>query len=193
VLATRRARALIATSGAVALAAGMLNVAELVLAQRDLAAGGTGYALMICVYSVGFLIGSALAARRDGFVSGIALLVVGMLGTAVAPDLGLVLVTFTLTGAGNGLFIIGNRVTLQREVPERLHGRTFGLVASLDSWALAASVLGGGALVSTLGARPAFALSGVGLLVAGLVGQRVLRPAAPSLVLKGEAAMAWKI
>ena len=106
-------RALIGTSGAVAFAAATMNVGELVLAQRDLAAGPTGYALLVSAYGCGLVAGSLRAGRggdeRRRHVVGIAVLGVGMVATALAPVLAAALVTFAVTGFGNGLFIVSNR------------------------------------------------------------------------------------
>ena len=62
-LAAPSVRALIGTSGAVAFAAATMNVGELVLAQRDLAAGATGYALLVSAYGFGLVAGSLRAGR----------------------------------------------------------------------------------------------------------------------------------
>jgi MFS family permease len=169
VLRDRRVRALIATSGVVSFAAATMNVAELVLADHDLAAGASGYALLIAAYGVGMVAGS-LAAGREGderrrHIAGIACLGTGMVATALAPALAVALVTFAATGVGNGLFLRSNRLLLQRRVPERFHARAYGVLDASDSWAFAGAVLAGGALATALGSRAVFALGGAALLV----------------------------
>jgi MFS family permease len=181
-------RTLMCTSGAVVLVAGTMNVAELVLAQRELGAGSSGFALLICAYGCGLLSGSMLGASdtdEDGlrrrYLLGLALLGCGLVGSALAPALGLAMATFALSGLGNGLFVVSDRVLLQRLVPERLHGRTFGLLDSVDSWGFGGAVLAGGALASAYGGRTTFALAGAGTLLVWLLAARVLRRTRPVL------------
>jgi hypothetical protein len=59
-------------------------------------------------------------------------------------------------------------MVLQRAVRERLRGRAFGLVSSMDSWAICAAVVMGGAFVALIGARGTFTLAGLGLAALGL-------------------------
>jgi MFS family permease len=178
-LAAPSVRALIGTSGAVTFASATMNVAELVLAERDLAVGAAGYALLVGVYGCGLVAGSLYAGRegdeRRRHVAGIAVLGVGMVATALAPVLAAALVTFAATGFGNGLFVVSNRVLLQRAVPERLHGRAFGVLDAVDCWGFAGAVLAGGALATAAGGRVTFALSGAALLI--LFAAHVLRRA----------------
>ena len=181
-------RTLMCTSGAVVLVAGTMNVAELVLAQRELGAGSSGFALLICAYGCGLLSGSMLGASdtdEDGlrrrYLLGLVLIAAGLVGSSVAPVLGVAMVTFALSGVGNGLFVVSDRVLLQRIVPDRLHGRAFGLLDAVDSWGFGMAVLAGGALASTYGGRTTFALAGAGTLLVWLTAARVLRRTHPVL------------
>ena len=54
---------------------------------------------------------------------------------------------------------------LHGAIPERVHGRMFGLVDSCDCWGFGIAVVAGGALVSTLGGRATFAIAGGMLLI----------------------------
>jgi MFS family permease len=178
VLGDVRARVLLITSGVVTLAGGTLNVSELALSQHDLQAGGTGLALLIGAMGVGLTVGSGLGGvSRD--LLGLVLVAVGMLGAALAPVLVLTVLAFAVLGAGNGIFFVSNRVMLQRQVAEHLHGRAFGLVSSVDSWGVCAAVVLGGVLVATLGARPTLAIAGAAMTVIALVSRRALRAPAP--------------
>ena len=168
VLADPLVRRLITASAVVTLAAGTMNIAELVLAQSELHAGATGFALLVSAYGLGLIAGSLYAGRDGGnvrrrYAAGLVTLATGMLATSLAPGLGLALLTFAFTGAGNGLFSVSNRVMLHRAIPERIHGRAFGLVDSLDSWGFALAVIAGGALATTLGGRATFAIAGIAL------------------------------
>ena len=170
------ARTLVATSGAVVLVAGMMNVAELVLAQEELEAGGTGFAALLCAYGVGLVTGSLLGAGGTGhaglrrrYLASLAMLAAGLLGSATAVALPAALASFALTGAGNGLFVVSDRILLQRLVAERYHGRAFGLLDALDAWGFAGALLAGGALASVAGGRATFAVAGAGALAVLLV------------------------
>ncbi|MET0730384.1 MAG: MFS transporter [Solirubrobacterales bacterium] len=165
-LRDRFVRTLVITSGLVTLCAAMMNIGELVLAQQDLDAGATGFALLTAAYGLG-LIGGTLCAGRDGgdtrvtFFVGLGGVAAGMLGTALAPGLGFAMCTFAFTGAANGLFCTSKTTMLHRAVPERAHGRAFGLLDSLDSWGFGLAVVAGGALATAFGGRWLFAISGV--------------------------------
>lgn len=181
-------RTLMCTSGAVVLVAGTMNVAELVLAQRELGAGSSGFALLVCAYGAGLLGGSLLGASdtdEDGlrrrYLLGLVVLGAGLVGSALAPALGIAMATFAVSGLGNGLFVVSDRVLLQRLVPDRLHGRAFGLLDAVDSWGFGGALLLGGALASAYGGRTTFALAGIGTLLVWLLAARVLRRSDPVL------------
>jgi MFS family permease len=118
---------------------------------------------------------------RRRYLIGLVLLAAGLLGSSLAPAIGIAMVTFALSGFGNGLFVISDRVLIQRLVPERLHGRAFGLLDSVDSWGFGGALLAGGALASAYGGRTTFALAGIGTLIVWLLAARVLRRARPAL------------
>jgi MFS family permease len=174
-------RTLMTGSGAVILVAGAMNVAELVLAQQELGSGRAGFALLASAYGCGLIAGSLLGARDDGevgirrrYLAGMGLMVAGLIGSAVAPAIGLAMLTFAVTGAGNALFVISDRVLLQRLVPDRLHGRAFGLLDSIEAWGFGGAVVGGGLLAGTAGGRVTFAVAGAGLLLVLIAATRAL-------------------
>jgi MFS family permease len=176
------ARRLILTSGAVIFTCGTTNVAELVLAKRDLHAGGTGFGLLVSAYACGMLAGSLLGSRGEAavtrrYLGAIAALALGLLGSAAAPALPFALASFALAGAGNGLFIVAGRLLLTRTVPDRLHGRAFGVLDAVDSWGFGAAVLLGGALVAAGGGRVTFALAGAATLLVGALAALAARHA----------------
>ena len=174
-------RTLMTGSGAVVLVAGAMNVAELVLAQQELGSGRAGFALLASAYGCGLIAGSLLGARDDGeagirrrYLAGMALMVAGLTGSALAPVIGLAMLTFAVTGAGNALFVISDRVLLQRLVPDRLHGRAFGLLDSIEAWGFGGAVVGGGLLASLAGGRATFAVAGAVMLLVLVAASRAL-------------------
>jgi MFS family permease len=168
-LRDRTVRGLLATSGAVMLVAGATNVAELVLARDELGAGGSGFGLLVTAFGCGMLAG---ALTRPRYLTSIALLAAGLLGTAAAPNLPLAMLAFAVAGIGNGLFIVTVRHLVQTTVPERSHGRAFGLLDAIDSWAFGAAILAGGALAAGLGGRTTFAIAGTGAVLVLLASLR---------------------
>ncbi len=187
VLGDRLVRTLMASSGAVVLVAGTMNVAELVLARRDLGGGATGFALLVGAYGCGLVAGSLRSARDDGeaglrrrYLAGLALLGGGLIGSSLAPVLAVAMLTFAVTGFGNALFVVSDRVLLQRIVPPGLHGRAFGLLDSIDAWGFGAAVVAGGVLATLIGGRATFAVAGACLLLVLLGASRALAGTRPS-------------
>jgi MFS family permease len=182
------------------LVAGATNVAELVITQRDLGVGNTGFALLVGAFGCGMLAGSLLGARDDtaprdsltargrddAFVTrryliAIALLGLGLLGTGAAPALPFAMVAFALAGVGNGLFLVTVRVLMQRLIPEHLHGRAFGLQDAVDSWGFGAAILAGGALAAGLGGRATFLLAGAFALLVLFAAARAVSATRPTI------------
>ena len=183
VLRDRTVRTLMASSGAVILVAGTMNVAELVLAEQDLGYGHAGYALLLSAYGCGMVAGSLLGARNDGltgirrrYLAGLACVVAGLAGSALAPAIGFAMLSFAVTGVGNTLFVVSDRVLLQRLVPDHLHGRAFGVLETIGAWGCAGSVVAGGLLASAVGGRATFAIAGAGMLLVLLLAARALAP-----------------
>ena len=178
-------RSLVGTSGAVMLVAGATNVAELVIARRDLGVGSSGFALLVSAFGCGMLAGSLLGGREEGvtrrYLTAIALLALGLLATGAAPALPLAMLTFALAGVGNGLFLVTVRVLMQRRIPEHLHGRAFGLQDAVDSWGFGAAILAGGALATSLGGRATFLLAGAFSLIVLFAAARAVSATRPAI------------
>ena len=182
-------RSLVLTSGAVMLVAGATNVAELVLAKDQLGGGSSGFALLVAAFGCGMLTGSLSGARSDDKLRGryllaIALLGVGLLGTAAAPVLPLAMLAFAVAGIGNGLFLVTVRVLMQKLIPEPAHGRAFGLLDAIDSWGFGAAIVAGGALAASLGGRATFAIAGALALIVLFTAARVVRRGTPNFTPK---------
>jgi MFS family permease len=180
-------RLLVGGTGVIVLAAGMMNVAEVVLAQHDLKVGGTGFAAMVAVFGVGAVLGSlagahsnTLARLKVGYVGGLGILAVGLLGSALATSLPLALITFFVTGLGNAASMTHDRGLLQQLVPARMLSRTHALYGTIEAWGLAGSAVLGGTLATVLGARGVFAVSGLALLLVTAVAARTLLRAEPA-------------
>ena len=77
--------------------------------------------------------------------------------------------TFAVTGFGNGLMLVYERLIVQELVPDRLTARIFGVKDALTAWAFALSFLAAGGLVSVFGARAVVVSAGAAVLVVSTV------------------------
>ncbi|HEV2075674.1 MAG TPA: MFS transporter [Thermoleophilaceae bacterium] len=177
-------RAILGASAAVILFAGMFNVGELLLARRELGAGGAGFSLLVAVFGAGVIAGSLAGARggppdvlRRRWSVGLLVVAAGFAATGLAPSYAAALVGFALAGAGNGLVLVHERLFLQRTVREGLRGRVFGVRDTLGSWAFASAFIGAGALLSLVGPRTLFLIASGGVLLVWALAQAALRGA----------------
>ena len=163
----------------------MINVAEPLFATGSLHAGGTGFSILVAVYGAGMLAGSAYNSRlgasvrtlRLHFLAGVALDGVALLVCAAASDLVGALSGFALAGFANVL-LVGPEVRLVQElVTDEFLGRVFGLRDTLQFSSYAVAFVGAGALLSTVGPRAVYVVSGALLLALAPVGFITFRPA----------------
>ncbi len=177
-------RVLLLASTAVVACLGMVNVGELVLAREALGAGPSGYGALVAAMGGGIAVGSLLGSRggsplrlRDRYLSGLAVCAAALLVIAVAPSLVLAVPAFFVLGLGNGVALSHENLILQTTVPDGLLGRAFGARNALASAAFVIAFLSAGALASTMGPRPLFALAGAGVLLAWGLAALALRRA----------------
>jgi MFS family permease len=160
----------------VVLTGAMFNVVAPLLATGPLHAHGAGYSALMALYGAGMLAGSWANARagsdvgglRRRWLFGIGLSGVAMAVAALAPNLGLALVAFTLIGLGENLLVGPEMRLVQELMAECLLGRVFGFKDVLENIAFVAAFLGAGALLSLAGVRVVFV--GAGLLTLALAG-----------------------
>ncbi|WP_068614024.1 MFS transporter [Paenibacillus tuaregi] len=89
------------------------------------------------------------------------------------------LVLGLVIGIGNGLFMVTNNYVLQKETPEDMTGRIFGIQNMMSSTIMIAAPLTGGLLIRGFGVEVVFFVLGLLVLLFGLVClllQRVLWP-----------------
>lgn len=176
----------------VVLTGAMFNVLAPLLATGPLHAGGTGYSILWAFYGAGMVAGSWANARagsevsvlRRRWLSGIALSGVAMAAAALAPDLAVALVAFTLIGLGENLLVGPEMRLVQELVAERLLGRVFGFKDVLENTAFVGAFLGVGALLSFAGVRVVFVGAGlvtVALALFGALSFRAARTPEPAL------------
>ncbi|PQP86598.1 MFS transporter [Paenibacillus sp. AR247] len=82
-------------------------------------------------------------------------------------------------GIGNGLFMVTNNYALQKETPEGMTGRIFGIQNMMSSTIMIAAPLAGGLLIKGFGVGEVFCVLGLLVLVFGIIClllQRMLWP-----------------
>jgi len=177
-------RTVVIASGAMLLAAGLFNVAELPFAKDELDAGAAGFGALTAVYGLGF-VGGSLSGSRGGepavlkrrFLGGLALVGAGFMACGIAPTLGAAIPAFALGGIGNGLLLVYERLLIQTTVDDSVMARVFGIRDGLSAWAFAVAFLTAGALIQSFGVRTVLLIAGGGGLLVWLVSRFALRDA----------------
>jgi len=162
------------------LAAGLINVSEIFLAERALHRGPFGYGLLWAASGLGLVVGSlysgSLLENRD--VTSIYPLVflpwaAGILGAGIAPNVWVASSAMVLAGFGNGLAFPMTVLIIQRYTVDRLRGRAFTLIISAHNTLLGISMVAAGALTDLAGARWTYGVAS-GFLVTASVTAVVL-------------------
>jgi MFS family permease len=185
-------RIVIVGSGTLLFFAGLINVAELPFVTDALDRGDATFALLNVFYGLGFISGSLSGAKggdtaylRRWWLIGLAVMGVGMVSSGVSPGVVVAALAFGLTGLGNGLLLVFERLLIQAVVPDRLMGRVFGIKDGLTAWTFAAAFLAGGGLVEAFGPRAVLVFAGAGGLVVW-IGSRIALRRASTLGLEAE-------
>ena len=159
-------RTLILASSTLIMFAATLNVAELLVAE-ELGSGSTGYSIMVAAAGLGFVVGSLAGAGgaelpelKRRYLGGMLVTALGLILVGIAPALAFAVLALAMTGAGNGLMLVHERLLFQRVVPDRLMGRAFALADSAGSWAFALAFIAGGALLAQYGTQPVLVAGG---------------------------------
>jgi MFS family permease len=148
---------------------------EVVYAKITLAAGNSGYGVLLAAWGVGVVGGSIVFARsaRRSVVAMLSLGTLGVgvayLGFAAAPSLLLACLAAVCGGVGNGIQWASLISAVQRLTPQHLHGRLMGAVESLGSLCPAVGLSAGGALVALSSPRTAFMIAGAGAVATTVV------------------------
>ena len=188
-------RTLILAAAAVLLFAGLFNVAELLLVTEELDAGQAGFSAVVAVFGLGVVVGSLTGGRggtlvdlKRRFLIGVLVVAAGFAAAGVAPNYAVVLAAFGVTGLGNGLVLVHERLLLQTTVSDTLMGRVFGVRDLIGSWCFAAAFIFAGVLLTLIGTRELLLLAGAGTLAVWAASAWALRdtwreatPASPAL------------
>ena len=169
-------RVVISASAGAMFMAGLFNVAEPLFATDTLNTSDSGFALLVTVFGLGFIVGSLRGSEGGGppllrrrYLQGLFVIGVGFVASGAAPGLAIALLTFGLAGFGNGLLLVHERLLIQSVVPERLQARIFAVSDTVVSWAFGISFLTAGPLIAAIGVRETIVIAGtLGLVVAAL-------------------------
>jgi len=173
---------LIAATGANTLFIAMINVGEPLIVRDTFGLGGSSLGLLVAVSGLGLVLGSLAASRpttvprcKRRWLAAVGLTAAGVALTGLAPLFWLALVGVALTGIGNGMQLVDERVLMQTVVPSELMGRAFALIETIVAWGTGIAFLGGGAIASLLGAQSMFVIAGAGIGVVCLAATFALR------------------
>jgi MFS family permease len=139
---------------------------EITYVKATLHAGDRGVGLVLTIWGVGAVLGSAVFARmrkRSLAVSisvGTVAIGSGYVGFALAPTLALACVAALVGGIGNGMQYPSLISIVQRLTPQPLHGRLMGATESLAALCRAIGLPLGGAIAAISSPRIAFAIVG---------------------------------
>ena len=177
-LVVRHSRALVCVLvvwSIVMAASGIVNVAEVFLARESFSAGDFGFGLLWAASGVGLVIGGLAAAplieRSLGaaYVRFLGIFAVGLACTAVSPSVWVGAAAMVLFGFGNGGAIVANITLVQRAAPDRVRGRAFTLLMSVNYAFLGLSFVLAGPLTNAYGARWAYFVAAATVLLAAAV------------------------
>ncbi len=150
-----------------------VNVAEVALAKVSFGAGDFGFGLLAGAAGLGLVLGSIAAgawieSRPIGFVYGgsILLMGVGIGAAAVSPTIWVAAVCVVVSGFGNGVAAVCNPMFVQRGAPDRLRGRAFTVVMSVNYAVLGLAMALAGPVTDAFGARWAWGASAAVYVVA---------------------------
>jgi MFS family permease len=165
----------------VMVASGIVNVAEIFLAREAFGAGDLGFGLLWTGSGVGLVIGGLVAGplieRSLGtvYVWFLGVFAVGFGCAAVAPNILVGVLAMALAGFGNGGAVVANITLVQRSAPDRVRGRAFTVVMSVNYAVLGLAFVAAGPFTNTYGPRWAFGVASGAIVAATAVAFRRTR------------------
>jgi MFS family permease len=175
-------RIVIAASSGTMFMAGLFNVAEPLFATETLDTSDSGFAVLVTLFGLGFIVGSLRGSEGGGppllrrrYLQGLFLIGIGFGASGAAPGLVIAMLTFGLAGFGNGLLLVHERLLIQAIVPDGLQGRIFAVSDTFVSWAFGLSYVAAGPLLSAIGVRETLVIAGSAAMVVAVLATLGLR------------------
>jgi MFS family permease len=161
---------------------GGINVSEVVLAKDTLDGGAFGYGLMWAASGLGLVVGGSLYARAAAwrpaaelYPASILLFATAVGVAAIAPTIWVAAGAMVVSGIGNGAAVVANVTFVQRGAPDRLRGRAFTVIMSVNYLCLGAAMVVTGPLTDRVGARWIWGGCAVLLVGAALIAHGMCR------------------
>jgi MFS family permease len=150
--------------------------AEVFLAKKTFDAGDVGYGLLVSVWGIGMVMGTAMTAVLGDRVNLVALYFLTIFAWALAfaavgltPTFALALCALTVAGVSNGVDNVTTDTILQERIPDALLGRVFSIRFLNYSAGEAFAYLTGGLIVDAIGPRSTYLLAAIATAAAGVV------------------------
>ena len=148
--------------------------AEIFLAKRTFDTGNAGYGLLVSLWGVGMILGTALIATLGDrlnlllfYFLGIFVAALALVVTSLSPTFILALAALTVAGVSNGIDNVATDTILQKRVPDAFLGRVFSVRFLTYSVGEAIAYPVGGLVVDAVGPRSTYLLSGLATAAAG--------------------------
>ncbi len=150
--------------------------AEIFLAKQTFGAGNAGYGLLVSLWGVGMILGTALIAALGDrlnllhfYFAGIFVAALALVVTSLSPTFILALAALTVAGVSNGIDNVATDTILQKRVPDAFLGRVFSVRFLTYSVGEAIAYPVGGLIVDAVGPRSTYLLSGLATAAAGIL------------------------
>jgi MFS family permease len=149
--------------------------AEVFLAKETFGAGDIGYGLLVSVWGIGMVVGTAVMAVLGDRANLVVLYFLSIFAWALAlvaaglsTTFALALGALTVAGVSNGVDNVASVTILQKWVPDALLGRVFSVRFMSYSAGEAFAYTTGGLIVDAIGPRSTYLLAGATTVAAGL-------------------------
>jgi MFS family permease len=162
---------------------GSMNVSEVVLVKDAMNGGDFGLGVLMGAAGLGLMVGSLLGGawveRRpmaEAYSTAIAAMALGAGLTAISPTVWVAAGFIAVCGVGNGVASVCNPVLVQRGAPDKLRGRVFTVIISVNSAVLGLAMAAAGPFTDAVGARWVWGFTAVAYALAAAVGLVLARP-----------------
>jgi MFS family permease len=150
--------------------------AEVFLAKETFGAGDVGYGLLVSVWGIGMVVGTAMTAVVGDRINLVVLYflsifawALGFAGTGLSPTFVLALGALAVAGVSNGVDNVTTATILQKQVPDALLGRVFSVRFLGYSAGEALAYPTGGLIVDAIGPRSTYLIAAAATAAAGLL------------------------